>query len=73
MVYNETPTKGIIMSKFNRIKNFIYLHRAKFAAGTVTIAAICLFVWRVKEWDEFLKEHDLYDTYYMTHAFDQYQ
>jgi len=61
-----------LRSRFERIAGFVYTHRAKFAAGATATAFIWLMVWRVKEWDEFLRQHNLYDTYYMTEAFDQY-
>jgi hypothetical protein len=59
--------------RFVRIGNFIYTHRAKLAAGATATAFIWLMVWRAREWDAFLRKHNLYDTYYMTEAFDQYK
>lgn len=55
------------------IGNFIYTHRAKLAAGATAAAFIWLMAHRAKEWNEFLHKHNLYDTYYMTEAFDQYK
>lgn len=59
-------------SRFARIGNFIYTHRAKLAAGATAAAFIWLMVARTKQWDEFLRANGLYEKFYMTEAFDQY-
>jgi hypothetical protein len=61
-----------IKTRFVRIGNFIYTHRAKLAAGATAAAFIWLMVKNAQQWNEFLREHNLYDTYYMTDAFDDY-
>jgi hypothetical protein len=72
MVYNETPhhIKGepmnTIVQKIDSAKNFVARHKVAFAVtGT---AASCLYLNRLalKQHNDFLKEHGLYDAFYLT-------
>lgn len=51
-------------TRITRVKNFVERH--KVAISVTTTAATCLVLNRIalRQHDEFLKEHDLYDTFY---------
>lgn len=68
MGYYETPTEWIsnMHKKFATPRNFIRRNQTKIliiTTATATAAAV-LFRLGSKQKDEFLKEHDLYDTFY---------
>jgi hypothetical protein len=50
--------------KLTILKNHVSRHRAAYAAGATATAAGYLFVKRAQEWNEFLKEHGVYDEFY---------
>jgi hypothetical protein len=51
-------------NKLNSIKNHVSAHRAAYAAGATATAAGYLMYKRAQEWNEFLKEHGIYDEFY---------
>lgn len=57
-----------MMQKITSAKNFVAKHRV--AIAVVGTAATCLTINRMalKQHDDFLKEHDLYETFYTPEA-----
>lgn len=51
-------------NKIARSKKFVSDHRVAFAVGTTLAVCAALQIRNAKVLNEFLKEHDLYDTYY---------
>ena len=66
MPYNETPIKENIMNTTATKKNFIYRHRVGLLTTALVITTGAAVIMRagLKEKDDFLREHDLYETYY---------
>ena len=69
--YNETPhyqgeTMDKIAQTFDSAKKFVNRH--KVAIAVTGTAASCLYLNRLalKQHNDFLKEHDLYDAFYLT-------
>ena len=48
----------------HRIKNFIERHKVAIAVTTTTVACVVVNRIALKQHDEFLREHDLYDEFY---------
>ena len=55
-------------SKFNSAKNFVARHKIAITVASTAVATtgICVYAYRegVEQYDEFLKEHNLYDQFY---------
>ena len=54
------------MNATRRTKVFIYRHRVGLLTTTTVVSTVAVVIMRVglKDKDDFLKEHDLYETYY---------
>lgn len=48
------------------VKNHVHKHRAKYAVVTTAAAFTALMMRNAEDWNNFLKEHNLYDEYYKT-------
>ena len=54
----------MLKNKFEAVKNHVFAHRAKYAAGTTFAVCATLHVAQVAKVNEFLRDHDLFDKYY---------
>lgn len=72
MAYNETPTlNGEIMeptniepTRVNRFWNFVERHKVAIAVTATSAAWYGINRIALKQHDDFLKEHDLYEEFY---------
>ena len=54
----------MLKNKFEAVKNHVFAHRAKYAAGTTLAVCVAVRVREAKVLNEFLREHDLFDEFY---------
>ena len=54
----------MLKNKFEAVKNHVFAHRAKYAAGTTLAVCATVQLAQVSKVNEFLREHDLFDEYY---------
>lgn len=67
--YNETPSteKDLVMNdKLKRVQAFVQRNERRVLITTVIVTTTAAVIMKrgVNQWNDFLKEHDLYDAYY---------
>ena len=54
----------MLKNKFEAVKNHVFAHRAKYAAGTTLAVCATVHVAQVAKVNEFLRDHNLFDEFY---------